>query len=60
MGRSDRAKRFDPEAITLSVVAHIRHAETDYDELLMRGIDQRDARGIVKDKIDEVLEKSRL
>ena len=57
VGRSDRAKRFDPEAITLSVVARIRHTETDYDELLMRGFDRRDARGIVKDRIDEVLEK---
>ena len=59
VGRSDRAKRFDPEAITLSVIAHIRHAKTDYDELLMRGVDRRDARGIVKDRIDEVLEEWR-
>jgi len=58
-GRSDRAKRFDPEAITLSVVAHIRHTETDYDELLMRGFDRKEARGIVRDRIDEVLEKWR-
>ena len=59
VGRSDRAKRFDPEAVTLSVIAHIRHAETEYDELLMRGVDRRDARGIVKDKIDDVSEKWR-
>jgi len=59
VGRSDRAKRFDSEAITLSIIAHIRHTETDYDELLMRGFDRRDARGIVKDRIDEVLEKWR-
>ncbi len=59
VGRSDRAKRFDPEAITLSVIAHIRHAKTDYDELLMRGFDRTDARGIVKDRIDEVLEEWR-
>jgi hypothetical protein len=59
VGRSDRAKKFDPEAIALSVIADIRHTETDYDELLMRGVDRRDARGIVKDKIDDVLEKWR-
>lgn len=59
VGRSDKAKKFDPEAITLSVVAHIRHAETDYDELLMRGVDRRDARGIIKDRIDQILEKWR-
>jgi len=58
-GRVGRAKRFDSEAVTLSVIAHIRHTETDYDELLMRGFDRRDARGIVKDRIDEVLEKWR-
>jgi len=56
VGRSDRAKRFDPEAITLSVIAHIRHGKTDYDELLMGGMDRRDARGIVKDRIDDILE----
>ena len=57
VGRSGGAKRFDPEMITLSVLAHIRHTETAYDELLMRGVDRQEARGMVRDKIDRVLEK---
>lgn len=41
---------------SLSVLAHVRHTETQYDELLMRGVDRRDARMIVRDKIDRVLD----
>lgn len=57
VGRSEAAKRFDEESITLAVVAHIRHTRTGYDELLMRGIDRHDARSLVRDKIDRVLEQ---
>ena len=57
VGRSEAAKRFDEESITLAVVAHVRHTETDYDELLMRGIDRHDARSVVREKIDRVLER---
>ena len=57
VGRSEAAKRFDEESITLAVVAHVRHTKTDYDELLMRGVDRLDARSLVRDKIDRVLEQ---
>jgi hypothetical protein len=40
VGRSAAAKEFDPEAIRLAVIAHIRHERTRYDELLMRGWDR--------------------
>jgi hypothetical protein len=33
-GRTAAAKAFDPEAIDLAVIAHVRHAHTDYDTLL--------------------------
>ena len=59
VGRSEGAKRFDEESITLAVVAHIRHTETEYDDLLMRGMDRHDARRLVRDRIDRVLEKWR-
>jgi len=36
-GRSANAKALDEKAITLAVIAHIRHAETDYDNLLAQG-----------------------
>ena len=57
VGRSEAAKRFDEDSITLAVVAHVRHTKTDYDELLMRGVDRLDARSIVREKIDRVLEQ---
>jgi len=57
VGRSKEAKDFDEKSITLAVVAHIRHTETEYDELLMRGVDRYDARRIISDKINQVLEK---
>lgn len=55
IGRTALAKRFDEEAVRLAVVAHIRHAETPYDELLMMGHDRWEARDIVTDKVDRIL-----
>ncbi|HEY5730407.1 MAG TPA: DUF2293 domain-containing protein [Anaerolineales bacterium] len=57
MGRSAGAKSLDDKFILLAVVAHIRHAETKYDELLSRGVERRDARDEVADDIDIVLER---
>jgi hypothetical protein len=57
VGRSEAAKRFDEESVTLAVVAHVRHTKTAYDDLLMRGMDRHDARTLVRDKIDRVLEQ---
>jgi hypothetical protein len=48
VGRSASAKRLDEEAVTLAVVAHIRHRETDYDELISKGYERFDARLTVK------------
>jgi hypothetical protein len=55
IGRTAWAKRLDEEAVRLAVVAHIRHAETPYDELLMMGHDRWEARDIVTDKVDRIL-----
>lgn len=57
VGRSAGAKSLDDKFIPLAVVAHIRHAETKYDELLSRGMERRDARDEVADDIDIVLER---
>jgi hypothetical protein len=38
------------------VIAYIRHTETNYDELLMQGMDRSSARDEVRDTIDKVLE----
>ena len=57
VGRSAAAKEFDPNALRLAVVAHIRHAHTNYDELLMRQIDRASARDAVRDQIGRVIAK---
>ncbi|NOY61160.1 MAG: DUF2293 domain-containing protein [Calditrichaeota bacterium] len=50
IGRTAFAKEFSEKAIRLAVIAHIRHAETPYDELLMKGWDRYEARAEVEDK----------
>ncbi|MDP1544774.1 MAG: DUF2293 domain-containing protein [Anaerolineales bacterium] len=55
VGRSAQAKTLDEKSVLLAVIAHIRHAETNYDEFLSQGMDRPLARGEVQDEIDEVL-----
>ncbi len=57
VGRSTAAKDLEPEAIRLAVIAHIRHAETNYDRLLADGYDRHDARAQVSENIDQILER---
>jgi hypothetical protein len=59
IGRSASAKRFEDEVITLAVAAHVRHRETDYDELLARGWFRNKARAEVRDRVDAVLDEWR-
>ena len=55
VGRSAAAKEFDPQALRLAVIAHIRHEHTRYDELLMDTGDRAHARHLVRDEIQKVL-----
>jgi hypothetical protein len=49
-------KPASPEAAAwLSLVAYVRHAMTDYDELLGQGYDQDSARFFVAEEMDAVL-----
>jgi hypothetical protein len=59
VGRSAAAKAFDPEAIDLAVVAHVRHRHTHYDELLMSDWERHDARAAVAPTIQQVLHEWR-
>ncbi len=43
------------EAAWLSLVAYVRHALTDYDELLRQGFDADSARFFVRDEMEAVL-----
>ena len=56
VGRNAGARAFDPAAVTLAVVAAVRHGDTEYDDLLMVGVDRSDARDRVRAVVDEVLE----
>ena len=55
VGRSAAAKALGQHAVRLAVTAHIRHAHTNYDELLASGCDRLDARGAVAPKVRSVL-----
>ena len=57
VGRSAAAKSLDENAVRIAVIAHIRHAETPYDELLMKGYERRDARAQVEEGVSRVLTK---
>ncbi len=55
VGRSAAAKDLDEAAVRLAVIAHIRHAETDYDELLAQGCERWEARAEVQAAVAQVL-----
>lgn len=55
VGRSSAAKALDESAVRLAVVAHVRHTETNYDELLVSGCDRQEARARVDDQLSTVL-----
>jgi hypothetical protein len=57
VGRSASAKSLDENAIRLAVIAHIRHAETNYDELLSQGMERSFARREVAGEIEDVMER---
>jgi hypothetical protein len=55
VGRSARAKVLDERAVRAAVVAHIRHRETDYDDLLTKGYERYEARDAVRGVVARVL-----
>ncbi|MBO0830438.1 MAG: DUF2293 domain-containing protein [Actinobacteria bacterium] len=55
VGRSAAGRALDEDAITMAVVASVRHLDTDYDSLLMAGLPRDEARDRVRPAIDAVL-----
>jgi hypothetical protein len=55
VGRSAAAKELDKEAVCLAVTAHVRHQETNYDELLLIGYERWQAREKIHDPVSNVL-----
>src|SRR5438876_6089394 len=51
VGRSAAAKSFDEDAVRLAVIAHIRHRETNYDDLLGKGWDRSEGRAEVRNQV---------
>jgi hypothetical protein len=56
VGRSAAGRALDDHAITLSVVASVRHEDTEYDRLLMAGVPRITARERVQPAVDRVLD----
>ncbi len=54
IGRSAAARSFDENAVRLAVIAHIRHTETQYEELLARGHERWYARAQVEKVVNRV------
>src|SRR4029453_6304579 len=48
VGRSAAGRALDERAVTMAVVASVRHEDTDYDELLMAGVPRGGARARVQ------------
>ncbi len=57
VGRSAAAKALDEAAVRLAVSAHVRHAETNYDDLLLNGIERWEAREKVYSKVSRILDR---
>jgi len=55
VGRTAAAKALDEQAVRLAVIARIRHAHTDYDRLLSRGVDRDVARSEVNPLVRTLL-----
>ena len=55
VGRSAAGRSLDEEALTLAVVASVRHQDTDYDSLLMSGVSRAEARDLIRPAVDRLL-----
>ena len=55
VGRSAAGRALDSDAVRLAVVASVRHVDTDYDELLMSGVDRESARVHVHTRVEDVV-----
>ncbi len=55
VGRTTAGRGLDEPALTLAVVAAVRHQRTDYDALLMSGLDRALAREQVRERVEETL-----
>lgn len=55
VGRSAAGRALDEQAVTLAVLASIRHEDTGYDALLMSGVSREEARARTRPVIERIL-----
>jgi hypothetical protein len=55
VGRSAAGRALDRDAVRLAVAASVRHVDTDYDALLMSGVDRESARAKVHQRVEDVM-----
>ncbi len=56
VGRIAAAKALDEKAVRLAVTAHVRHTETNYDDLLVSGFERGEARYAVQSVVSLTLD----
>jgi hypothetical protein len=59
VGRTADGLALREDAVTLAVVAAVRHRHTNYDELLARGVDRQSARAEVREEVEQVMRRWR-
>jgi hypothetical protein len=55
-GRRAAERALDRNAVLLAVVASVRHVDTDYDDLLMSGVDRETARARVNKRVEDIVD----
>jgi len=60
VGRTEAGRNLEERALTLAVVAAIRHKHTRYDELLASGVDRVTARQRIAVMVEEILARWRI
>jgi hypothetical protein len=55
VGRSAAGRALERDAVLLAVVASVRHVDTNYDDLLMEGVDRESARAQVHKRVEDIV-----
>jgi hypothetical protein len=56
VGGGAAGRALDRDAVVLAVVASVRHVDTDYDDLLVSGVDRESARAQVNKRVEDLVD----
>jgi hypothetical protein len=59
VGRTEAGRSLDEKALTLAVIAAVRHRHTGYDAMLAKGMDRETARSLVAGEMNGLLARWR-